>query len=557
MNPEEYNNIIVRLFALGYQEEKQLSKEGFFLLRKEEPSKEKFLIIGTSLKPQEEWSRFIIKVVLAQRKACSPVAIGVLMFSPVNGGLVSQATIDYLLTTHWVESVWERTENDLILIKSHYRWEVEEKIISLSLDSSNTNEELGTLEAKEEVELYPPPRLTYLLLFINLIIFLIEVFLGSSNNTEILIRLGAKYNPRIWMGEYWRLVTPLFLHAGWQHFLFNSLALLQIGSLVERFFGKKRFLWLYFVSGILGSVASAVFRPETISVGASGAIFGLVGGLIYFSFRKPVTAKKLFGKSLWVMLGINIILGFVVPGIDYFGHLGGVIGGFFGAFAVGLGKKDFISKRWIWMLVFILFLVLIISTAITPPDNKWYLYLEEGRKAFQEGNKERAITKLEASYKMNPDYPLTKKLLAIIYLEQGYNELTEEKLNTAIFYLEKSWNLASDYQETKKLLLQAYLYRAFNRYHSGEIVGAQEDCLKGLAIEDRVEGFHYILGAIYYQQNKIGEAISEFEQVLKLNPENDSAQELLEELQRIERQKAAESSIQLLPYTSVQDVTHQ
>ena len=72
-----------------------------------------------------------------------------------------------------------------------------------------------------------------------------------------------------------------------------------------------------------------------------------------------------------------------------------------------------------------------------------------------------------------------------------------------------------------------------------------------------MEGFHYILGAIYYQQNKIGEAISEFEQVLKLNPKNDSAQELLEELQRIERQKAAESSIQLLPPASELDVIHQ
>jgi membrane associated rhomboid family serine protease len=540
MNPEEYRNIIARFCVLGYQEERELSKDGFLLLQKEEPSKQKFIIIGTSLKTEEDWKRFIIKAVLSQRNTGSPVAIGVLMFSPVSGGLVSQETINYLMETPWVEAVWERTEHDLVLIKSHYRWEIEEKIISLSLDSLNNYDKMEKPEAKEEVELYPPQRLTYILLFVNLIIFLIEVFLGGSNNIEVLIRLGAKYNPRIWMGESWRLVTPLFLHAGWQHFLFNSLALLQIGSIVERFFGKPRFLWLYFVSGIFGSVASAVFRPETISVGASGAIFGLVGALIYFWIRKPFTAKKLFGKNLWVMLGVNIVLGFIVPGIDYFGHLGGVVGGFLSAYAVGLGKKDFISKRWIWMLVFILLFVLMINMAITPPENKWYVYLEEGRKALEEGNKERAVTKLEASYKMNPGYPMTKKLLAAVYLEQGYNELKEEKLNEAIFYLEKSWELVSDYQETKKLLLQAYLYRAFNRYHVGEIIGAQEDCLKGLAIEDRIEGFHYILGAIYYQQNKTEEAISEFEQVLKLNPENNSAQEILEELQRMKEKKAAE-----------------
>ncbi|HBG17240.1 MAG TPA: hypothetical protein DDW93_10700 [Firmicutes bacterium] len=92
-------------------------------------------------------------------------------------------------------------------------------------------------------------------------------------------------------------------------------------------------------------------------------------------------------------------------------------------------------------------------------------------------------------------------------------------------------------RETKNQLLKAYLYRGFNRYNSGEINGAEEDCLKGIALNEKIEGFHYILGAVYYRQNRIQEAIREIEQVLKINPDNKNAQALLEELKRIETEE--------------------
>ena len=121
---------------------------------------------------------------------------------------------------------------------------------------------------REEVSVRP--RLTYFLLVINLLVFFGEIIRGGSNQTGVLISMGAKYNPRLWMGEYWRLLSPLFLHAGWEHFLFNSFALFQLGGFVEHFFGEGRFFWIYFGAGLFGTVASTLFQPDTVSVGASG-----------------------------------------------------------------------------------------------------------------------------------------------------------------------------------------------------------------------------------------------------------------------------------------------
>ena len=536
MNAEEIRIIISRLSALGYQEENLPTKENFLLLQKEEPFKQKLIIIGNSLQLAEEWRSFIIQAVLTKRSPRFPIVVGIIIFSH-GEDRVEKTTLDYIAETPWVEVIWEEVGNKLVIRKPHFRWEIEDKVVFLASRHLQLLREQERTKAKEEVRLYPQPWLTYFLLMLNLAVFLVEIILGGSNKIGVLIQLGAKYNPRIWMGEYWRLLTPLLLHAGWEHFLFNSIALLQLGTLVERLFGKVRFFWIYLLSGIFGSVASALFRADTISVGASGAIFGLLGGLVYFSIRKPFTAKKLFGRNLWIMLGINLMLGFIIPGIDYTGHLGGLVGGLLSAYTVGLGENDTIPNRWVWMVILLVVLTFSTKTALTPPQNNWHLSLEEGRIALERGDETLAREKLEQSYTLNPRFKMTQKMLAGVYLEQGYRALDKDELDEAVLYLEKSQDLDRGRRETKNQLLKAYLYRGFNRYNSGEINGAEEDCLKGIALNEKIEGFHYILGAVYYRQNRIQEAIREIEQVLKINPDNKNAQALLEELKRIETEE--------------------
>jgi rhomboid protease GluP len=140
---------------------------------------------------------------------------------------------------------------------------------------------------------------------------------------------GANYGPAIREGEYWRLVTSMFLHGGIVHLALNAWGLFQLGSLFELLMGSSRLLLVYFVTGIAGSLASAMFTQQP-SVGASGAIFGLLGALIAFLLRRRGSLTPQ-GKSILMQLvfwaAINVYFGYSTPGIDNSAHLGGCAAG--------------------------------------------------------------------------------------------------------------------------------------------------------------------------------------------------------------------------------------
>lgn len=155
--------------------------------------------------------------------------------------------------------------------------------------------------------------------------YLFQVLSGGT-----LTDLGANFGPLVREGQYWRLVTSMFLHGGLLHLAVNAWGLFQLGEIFELLLGSGRMLLVYFVAGIAGSVASVLFTNAP-SVGASGAIFGLMGALIAFLLRRrqnltPV-AKSLLGQ-LVVWAGINIAFGASTPGIDNAAHLGGCAAGF-------------------------------------------------------------------------------------------------------------------------------------------------------------------------------------------------------------------------------------
>ncbi len=162
-------------------------------------------------------------------------------------------------------------------------------------------------------------------------VFLLETWKGGSTNSQVLVALGANYPPAVLgQGEWWRLLTCMFLHIGIFHLLLNGWALYQLGSLFELAVGSRDMVLVYFVSGVLGSVAS-LFFTQGLSAGASGAIFGLLGAMIAFLLRRrdrlTPPAKSLLGQ-LVVWAGINVFIGFSVPGIDNAAHLGGCAAGF-------------------------------------------------------------------------------------------------------------------------------------------------------------------------------------------------------------------------------------
>ncbi|WP_297712783.1 rhomboid family intramembrane serine protease [Clostridium sp.] len=177
---------------------------------------------------------------------------------------------------------------------------------------------------------YKENLVTYILICINILIFIITVFL-SKNIYDIdsytLIELGAKVNVLINNGQPWRLITCAFLHGGLSHIAFNMYALKIIGSEVECLYGKVKYIAIYLLSALGGSVFSYLFNANSISVGASGAIFGLLGAMIIFGIRHKNRIGKAYIVNLFKVLLINIFIGVTISNIDNGAHIGGLVFG--------------------------------------------------------------------------------------------------------------------------------------------------------------------------------------------------------------------------------------
>lgn len=171
-------------------------------------------------------------------------------------------------------------------------------------------------------------KVTYTIIILNILLYLIEV-IKSRNLIDIdiytLIQMGAKVNVLINSGEIYRLLTSAFLHGGIIHIFFNMSALNIIGREVEAVYGSKRYIAIYVISALGGSVVSYLFKPNSISVGASGAIFGLLGAMLIFGLKERDKIGKQYMKNILETIGLNVIIGITIPNIDNFAHLGGLI----------------------------------------------------------------------------------------------------------------------------------------------------------------------------------------------------------------------------------------
>ncbi len=156
----------------------------------------------------------------------------------------------------------------------------------------------------------------------NLILLISGCFLLSQFQTNLQFEF-ALYPAAIDQGQWYRLITVALVHGGWLHLIFNMLALLSIGTLIESFYGQNKYAIILFVSLVSGSLASYIFNPpQTLAVGSSGMIFGLFGAL--------AIAGRALGANLrevGTLIAINIAIPFLIPGIDWKAHLGGLIGG--------------------------------------------------------------------------------------------------------------------------------------------------------------------------------------------------------------------------------------
>jgi membrane associated rhomboid family serine protease len=166
---------------------------------------------------------------------------------------------------------------------------------------------------------------TRVLIGVNVAVFLVNLLQGArlNDNGGALFLDWALFGPAVAEGDWWRLITAAFLHGGIIHLAFNMYFLWLVGQPVEAMIGRWRFIVLYFVSALAGSAGALLFAPETVTVGASGALFGLLGAAVVFEQQ----GMHVLGGSAIGIAAINFAITLLVPGISLGGHLGGFVGG--------------------------------------------------------------------------------------------------------------------------------------------------------------------------------------------------------------------------------------
>lgn len=232
--------------------------------------------------------------------------------------------------------------------------------ITQDITKKNTEESIKA----DDVFRSKKPIVTYGLIIINVLYFIAMYILGNgSTDAATLLKFGANYGTLVKMGEWYRLFTSIFIHIGVLHLLCNMYSLYIIGSQLESFFGRWKYLLIYILSGVVGNLFS-VLLTSGISAGASGAIFGLFGALLYFGYHYRIYLGTVIKSQIIPLILLNLLIGFMSPGIDNAAHIGGLIAGALVASSVGVKYKSTTFEKingWIVFGILIVFLLFMIT----------------------------------------------------------------------------------------------------------------------------------------------------------------------------------------------------
>ncbi|HAQ06282.1 MAG TPA: rhomboid family intramembrane serine protease, partial [Bacillus bacterium] len=318
---------------------------------------------------------------------------------------------------------------------------------------------------------------------IQIIVFLIMEATGGSTDTSTLIKFGAKFNPLILGGEWWRFFTPIFIHIGLLHLFMNTLALYYLGMMVERLYGNIRFLIIYIVAGFGGTLASFIISPN-LSAGASGAIFGCFGALLYFGVVNPRLFWRTLGLNIFVVLGINLAFGFTIPGIDNAGHIGGLAGGFAAAGILHLPKKKHLGLQ----------LLFVGATTAT------------------------ILFSLQYGFSGQADIVDEQ---SILLLAQQYIKAEE---------YEKANDLLRSYEERGNSSAETLFLRSYTEIKQERLEEAKLHLLQVIEIEPGFHEAYYNLALVYLDQKNFKEAQKYAEQAVELKPDQENYRKTLTQI---------------------------
>lgn len=227
-------------------------------------------------------------------------------------------------------------------IKDNFKYEEEGFELISKLTSDIATENIKENEKREKIMKTKKPIITLSLIIINVIIFILMYAFGKGSlDNETLVNFGANYLPLTKSGEYYRLITSAFIHIGLTHLVLNMYSLYIIGSSIEYFYGKLKYIIIYLFSALIGSLFTVVLSSSnTLAAGASGAIFGLLGAMLYFGYHyRGYIGNSIISQIIPIIL-VNIFFGLITPGIGNAAHIGGLIGGYIISMAVGFDKDN-------------------------------------------------------------------------------------------------------------------------------------------------------------------------------------------------------------------------
>jgi rhomboid protease GluP len=306
-------------------------------------------------------------------------------------------------------------------------------------------------------EYFAATPVTTAIIVLNALVFVAAVLSGvsiTSPTPEQLWRWGADLGPLTLGGQWWRVVTNVFLHVGLWHLAVNMWALWNLGMLAERIFGRWHYLYIYLFCGVCGSLASLAWHPWITSAGASGAIFGLAGALVVtFRFgRLPIPAEviKPILRTLVIFIVINIGFGMAMPFVDNSAHLGGFGGGVLAAAILiqpvfrgreGQGRRIVAGVVLVGVLVGGYFAVL--------RKNGWVVHVQRGQEAITQHRVDAAISEWKQAAASQPDSGAIHTLLGRAYLEAKQNDAAIAEFSRATQLDKESesawWGLALAY----------------------------------------------------------------------------------------------------------------
>jgi membrane associated rhomboid family serine protease/Flp pilus assembly protein TadD len=351
--------------------------------------------------------------------------------------------------------------------------------------------------------------LTHVLFGANIAVFLAMALASGSImdfNGEVMVRFGANFGPLTLSGEWWRLLTYMFLHGGLMHIAFNMWCLWDLGALCESLYGRWTYAAIYLITGVAAGLASVGWNPGVLSVGASGAIFGLAGALIasfYLGeFSVPRVAIQGTLRSLLFFVGFNVLFGTMMSGIDNAAHAGGLVSGLIlGALIARVAPQpDQLARR----AGVVIFMVLIVGSAALGIHRWRGSGMQFGRWRSASENVDRMIGELQKQIQKSPQDASAHYTLAHAYFSKGQFPEGESELKRVL-------DLQPQNAKARMELGAAYLDQE-------QPQAAQDQFTQVIAQDPNHAGAHAGMGVALAKQNNHEAAIGEYKSALRLKP---------------------------------------